>query len=104
MLSLLVSCKTEDSDDNCTCFEEFVPQREDDHWVCIGTKHRRRFRCGEEKPPLCICTANGNNVTLDIGETRCTSKNQTFDGIFCSPMDQWDNYFRKYPFKRIVFN
>lgn len=98
---VLANCIDGGEIENCKCFEEFEPRKEDDHWLCRGTKNFRIFGCGEEKPPLCVCYKKGKEVILDIGETSCFSLDTTFDDINCSPKDQWNTYLDKNPHRRI---
>lgn len=88
---------------NCKCFEEFEPQKELDHWLCRGIKNHRIFECGEEKPPLCVCKEQGKEVTLDIGETSCFVQGKTFEDVNCSPKEQWEEYYRNHPIRRVYY-
>nr|CAI5827658.1 unnamed protein product [Callosobruchus analis] len=91
------------SRDECKCFEEFEPEKEGDNWFCRGKKNYRIFQCGEEKPPRCICSDKGKKITLDLGETDCSSTNHhDVTGLFCEPRADWDEYFKKHPHRRLI--
>ncbi|CAH2012809.1 unnamed protein product [Acanthoscelides obtectus] len=99
-LSVALVVKTKEE---CKCFEEFEPEKEGDNWFCRGKKNFRIYECGEEKPPRCICSDKGKKITLDLGETDCTSTNHRHvDDLFCEPRAEWDEYFKRHPHRRLI--
>ncbi|KAL3286041.1 hypothetical protein HHI36_000554 [Cryptolaemus montrouzieri] len=95
----VVSVISSDDVSTCKCWPDFEPELTKGHYHCRGLKHKRLFECNDPQPPLCKCTVNGGEITLDLGESHCLSVDD--EGRRCNNHEEFDDFFARNPHMRI---
>ncbi|KAL3286042.1 hypothetical protein HHI36_000555 [Cryptolaemus montrouzieri] len=95
LVLLLAVARAVETEEDCKCWKDFVPELHVDHYHCRGLIHKRLFDCNEPEPPLCKCTVDGKQITLDLGETHCAGMKNA--GKNCDNDQEFEEFFKQNP-------